>query len=1218
MSQPEKQALTIDPNLFDKETLRHMQPVVEAANQILWHWKTFPIVLPPPIESKIEPEHGTSSSMRKKTLNMRDLFVEPNFDEMKAIALNARGELRKLSYQQLESIRHTGEFEVDSLEFPGQKHRWILTQLLIKGKTKSHSTLLDDLANALYLMVVIARHCLIGKYFSVLQSLNGWSVGIMNLLDMFIGVPLMDTVGLEAKLQRERSRYLVAELKVPSNEEGNLEKLCAYLSKSSHDKDDKNEEEKLPIIPYHFTTPQCLDIDLRLANQEVMSSAKPYLLHILNTAMQGWIPEMRRQLISDLRATKSLSENDILEQTKAAITQEYLDKVCKLIYADSGISKLGPSIADLLVCQVRTAMVVSGIIDLERQKLAKHVESVEKNIGERHPIKSRIRPWLKRKLRAAHVAYVENNLWRGHMGAVATCKEAKLAQSAYFLSRDLSFRKDQEPMLMKGLKKVCVQPARTFKFATRIWMPKHWTVTEHVGNVSQVIPTVVDDDDPVKFDDHMCRRPNEEERTFSVTKKTYRTNTSSYPLWRWVNFLLRTSAWFWNVLFLFGIVIPWCSPLSLRALFTKDAFCPTYEVDKGDGSLKRSPSSKTHTVISRLDSLWSHIREARKEFEASPDTGLLSKSMTRYLHCFVNYFVKGFLTSVAITLLLPIAILVCSSLSIILAITAPLYVWIGSAIGHLLAFLFWDFDGHSKWSAVVWNVLINIIALGVLQPITAVVVAFILCPIGTALGTLVAFMRKGMRDAWDALVFQLVIRKRARIPVGDGFLAKRISGPGLASHYYYQIKTEQALVALETRMELDQLVAFQGELTRQIRKPQDEYKAFVTKTFGPFGVAVTKSDNSPYQKLDTECEALLAKLNDSVKKRSDYLNNTLPSGIRTKIRLTENDLRVVLMQGTLMVQEFYPQKVLAKMTDTDVRNFWLDEDLPENDWLGLTSILLSELFSQEFLTPLQEVDITFALKVKHWNLSRYLNMALEAKWRDDLDLSRVIHAPKLGLFVGQPEIPLESFNPMAYFHPKDVPCSLQREASWRLYQSSHGHIKLTSKLSNPLPLPHPLEIAVIICNRDAATNHPHLDMDQISLKSLLRTIEELPQPLMAEYMATPKHFRMLATTTNTSTSPATPRREDSQSHAASIYEMDPAMASLTQSLEELDRDVEDETPSKRNNGLHKSGPGSIPLLASTEDIAMVVSAQPNVSTSVAAAAAATVKEVNPDSYSTVV
>ena len=58
------------------------------------------------------------------------------------------------------------------------------------------------------------------------------------------------------------------------------------------------------------------------------------------------------------------------------------------------------------------------------------------------------------------------------------------------------------------------------------------------------------------------------------------------------------------------------------------------------------------------------------------------------------------------------------------------------------------------------------------------------------------------------VVLQLLVSKRARVPLGDGFLARRIAGPGLAGAFFYQIRTEQALFALETKMELDQLRAY--------------------------------------------------------------------------------------------------------------------------------------------------------------------------------------------------------------------------------------------------------------------------------------------------------------------------------------------------------------------------------------------------------------------------
>ena len=47
---------------FILETLEYMKPVIALANEVLWHWKTFPIILPPPIETKIEPAAGKFAS----------------------------------------------------------------------------------------------------------------------------------------------------------------------------------------------------------------------------------------------------------------------------------------------------------------------------------------------------------------------------------------------------------------------------------------------------------------------------------------------------------------------------------------------------------------------------------------------------------------------------------------------------------------------------------------------------------------------------------------------------------------------------------------------------------------------------------------------------------------------------------------------------------------------------------------------------------------------------------------------------------------------------------------------------------------------------------------------------------------------------------------------------------------------------------------------------
>lgn len=51
-----------------------------------------------------------------------------------------------------------------------------------------------------------AYDCVVGYDFSIAQSANGWSQGVLSILDLFVGMPWMITKDLEKRLREERSR----------------------------------------------------------------------------------------------------------------------------------------------------------------------------------------------------------------------------------------------------------------------------------------------------------------------------------------------------------------------------------------------------------------------------------------------------------------------------------------------------------------------------------------------------------------------------------------------------------------------------------------------------------------------------------------------------------------------------------------------------------------------------------------------------------------------------------------------------------------------------------------------------------------------------------------------------------------------------------------------------------------------------------------------------
>jgi hypothetical protein len=78
-----------------------------------------------------------------------------------------------------------------------------------------------------------------------------------------------------------------------------------------------------------------------------------------------------------------------------------------------------------------------------------------------------------------------------------------------------------------------------------------------------------------------------------------------------------------------------------------------------------------------------------------------------------------------------------------------------------------------------------------------------------------ASLRWTGRTLWDLFIFNTFIRFQGRIPNRDGFLARRIKGPGLGVSYYQQISSDFALLRLEHQLE--------QELVRNYEKEQQEF-----------------------------------------------------------------------------------------------------------------------------------------------------------------------------------------------------------------------------------------------------------------------------------------------------------------------------------------------------------------------------------------------------------
>jgi len=128
------------------------------------------------------------------------------------------------------------------------------------------------------------------------------------------------------------------------------------------------------------------------------------------------------------------------------------------------------------------------------------------------------------------------------------------------------------------------------------------------------------------------------------------------------------------------------------------------------------------------------------------------------------------------------------------------------------------------------------------------------------------------------------------VPASDSIAVKRIAGPGLALDYYFIIRPEQALAALEAKMELDELQAYQHATERVVLQPQQDFLQFVEACFGPFSAQISKT--GPYLSLDREAQDLMSTLHEKLEKRRRELQTALTTQVKSRIKLNTKELKV--------------------------------------------------------------------------------------------------------------------------------------------------------------------------------------------------------------------------------------------------------------------------------------------------------------------------------------
>ncbi|KAL4719680.1 hypothetical protein ACJJTC_003001 [Scirpophaga incertulas] len=607
-----------------------------------------------------------------------------------------------------------------------------------------------------------------------------------------------------------------------------------------------------------------------------------------------------------------------------------------------------------------------------RRKLEAGLAIAEARIRTAHPVLSRSEAWRRERLAAAERRLRDGLRWAALEDAAAAMLALRLPQHRYLLLRDLAFRRDRGPLLGKELR-AAKTPTREFTFTTRIWRAQNWEVVRHFRGRSERVPTVLS----ARATSIVTPRSDPAQPVFLVRRETARLASSRWPAWRLLTLALRSVCplavmplrretarlamswcWSWNLMYVLCVLVPWCSPLSLRALGAVRPFVPDWELSQVNGTLFPKRSSETQTMWSRLLRLWRHVSKERTRFETEPDTGLLGKGLSRAGNRVWNYVVVGGLGSLALLLVFPLVALAASAGAALAGALVPLWAPALALLHHALAALVLDLHlppragqrATYRWFPMFEVLIWRIAILGVLQPIVALVVAFVLCPL-CALVLLVACVSWwGLRGAWEAIAWRCVIARCGRVPAHDSAFCRRVRGPQRA---HCLLTCGQAVAAAVAKAELDVLQAWAADLQLAIERPLRDYAHFVHACFGPFSVQIAKT--GAYKQLEKECSELVASLREKVSSRRRDLTLGLSDAARARVRMTAQDLRRAVQACAAELPRVYGASASGD-------EWWAARGLEPADWHALAANTLVEVFDSDILVPLHEGEVCVPLE----------------------------------------------------------------------------------------------------------------------------------------------------------------------------------------------------------------------------------------------------------------
>ena len=869
--------------------------------------------------------------------------------------------------------------------------------MLQKGRHTANEDLKHAFARAYYFTFIIARNRVTGDAYSLKDVIKHFGSSIYFVYNLLIGgqlrIPRFDR---DKALFSALLRGLKTDSVISLTEENRSKvlKQVRTMDVLSHSLPLKEAAVPHVYTDYMGNTVNVFSISSCWVRSLPASVRNQIFANARDAAKDRYPPDYVQGLIREYQE-QGVPSDEISKIIRDKFDIDFLNELVTAFKehpAINGVIPLGQGRVIENFIQGLEAVYVS--VNTERGRIEERVSSRVEQLKRDKSIRSKCPIWMEEQIvKATNEAAVQENTFENIRQSLSS--NASIGTEwFYFINICEEFFNDL-PRLKKEIERVSFS-VESDSHNRNIWNPKNYIVKSIKTGERKTDVSIQSE----------CTQYEVYNAKYTMSKQSEYEVTTKYPGWRWRKFFVSSYTWVMNILFVLLLVLVLKGPFSLSALFLWYEHATEYSVDVHTGNIY--VTGRGRTLVTRLVYLWRSIGEKRREFETKPDTGFLPKNVTRVLNwCYYNV-IWGVLGSIALVFFF---IIICSfviTLGLVLALTLPIWFLALPIFLVSIRWLFYDWEyidptrgtntrGHIM--PIFYLILYKLFIRVFLQFVYAVGVILIM-PLASLAWIALAIIFRISRFFWDTIMYYSIIKRRARVPVIDSFVAKRISGPGLATNYFHQIDPAQALIKLEFDLESKELDLYQSLMTSLIDMPRRTYVRFLDKVLKPFGYSSSRINdtNGTYLEISKQKAALMQQLGAAMKSRRSSYTLNIHSVDLPSIRMNKEDLELTISVATEVVEEFYKKRLLAYPSET-MLNIFSKHGLGNEDWENLAKTELKHSFSPQFLTHLQDSDESFHLQVNKLHVHRYFGNLRYGKTRHDLDRDRLVLVEKSYTFL---------------------------------------------------------------------------------------------------------------------------------------------------------------------------------------------------------------------------